>query len=77
MTVVDRRGTPLTTTFGDLAIGEAFQDCNNELCIKTDIGTAMLWYEKKGIWIPKYSYEEDELIIPLEITYKIERKNKQ
>jgi hypothetical protein len=77
MTVIDKRAIPLTVTFGDLAIGEAFQDCNNELCIKTDIGTAMLWYEEKGIWIPKYSYEEDELIIPLEITYKIERKNKQ
>jgi hypothetical protein len=77
MQVIDRRGQKLTTTFGDLAIGEAFQDCNNELCIKTDIGTAMLWYETKGIWIPKYSYEEDELIIPLDITYTIERKSKQ
>lgn len=77
MTVIDKRAIPLTITFGDLAIGEAFQDCNNELCIKTDTGTAMLWYEEKGIWIPRYSYEGDDLIIPLEITYKVERKNKQ
>lgn len=77
MMVIDKRAIPLTVTFGDLAIGEAFQDCNNELCIKTDVGTAMLWYETKGIWISTYSYEENELIIPLEVTYKIERKNKQ
>ena len=76
MIVIDKRAIPLTVTFGDLAIGEAFQDCNDELCIKTDIGTAMMWHETKGIWIPKYSYEEDELIIPLEIIYKIEGKNK-
>ena len=77
MKMIDKRAIPLNVTFGDLAIGDAFQDCNDELAIKTDGGTAMLWYEEKRIWIPKYSYDEDELIIPLEITYVVERKNKQ
>lgn len=77
MKLIDKRAIPLNVTFGDLAIGDAFQDCNNELAIKTEVGAAMLWYEEKGIWIPRYNYEEDELIIPLEITYVVERKNKQ
>ena len=77
MKMIDKRAIPLNVTFGDLAIGDAFQDCNNELAIKTDVGTAMLWYEEKEIWIPEYSFDEDELIIPLEITYVVERKNKQ
>lgn len=77
MKLIDKRAIPLNVTFGDLAIGDAFQDCNNELGIKTDLGAAMVWYEEKGRWLPKYSYEEDELIIPLEITYVVERKNKQ
>ena len=74
MNVIDRRAIPLTVTFGDLAIGDAFQDCNGELGIKTDFGAAMLWYEEKEIWLPCYSYEEGELIIPLEVTYTFERK---
>ena len=74
MNVIDKRAIPLTVTFGDLAIGDAFQDCNGELGIKTDFCAAMLWYEEKGIWLPCYSYNEWELIIPLEVTYTIERK---
>ena len=77
MTVVDKRAIPLTVTFGDLAIGDAFQDCDNNLGIKTDLCAAMVWHEEKEFWFPKYSYESDELIIPLEITYVVERKNKQ
>ena len=77
MKLIDKRAIPLNVTFGDLASGDAFQDCNNELGIKTDLGAAMVWYEEKECWLPKYSYDEDELIIPLEITYVVERKNKQ
>lgn len=72
MQVIDRRGIPLTTTFGDLAIGDAFQDEDGDMCIKTDIGAYMFYdgYE----WIPKYDLDADVLIIPLEITYTIERE---
>jgi hypothetical protein len=72
MQVIDRRGIPLTTTFGDLAIGEAFQDNDGDMCIKTDIG-AYMYYDHYE-WIPKYDLDADELIIPLEITYTIERE---
>lgn len=74
MNVIDKRATPLTATFGDLAVGDAFQDCNGELGIKTDFCSAMLWYEEKEIWLPYYSYDKWELVTPLEITYTIEGK---
>ena len=72
MTVIDKRADPLTVTFGDLAIGEAFQDEDGDMCIKTDVGAAIYWAD--DFWGTSYSYRDDELIIPLEITYTIERK---
>ena len=72
MQVIDRRGTPLTTTFGDLAIGEAFQDNDDDICIKTDVNACM--YYVYGMWTPKYNLDADDLIIPLEITYTFERE---
>ena len=72
MQVIDRRGTLLTTTFGDLNIGEAFQDNDGDICIKTDINAYM--YYDHCEWIPKYDLDADELIIPLEATYTIERE---
>ena len=71
MTVIDRRRTPLTSTFGDLNIGEAFQDNDGDMCIKTEIGAYM--YYDHCEWIPKYDLNADDLIIPLEITYTIEK----
>ncbi len=75
MKVVDRRAVPLNTTFGDLAIGEAFQDDDGDLCIKTDIGAAIYWAEDH--WAPCCSFSGDELIIPLEVTYFVERKKEK
>ena len=72
MQVIDRRGQKLTTTFADLDIGAAFQDEDGDICIKTDIGAYMYW--AYGEWIAKYDIDADELIIPLEITYTIERE---
>ena len=72
MQVIDKRGIPLATTFGDLAIGEAFQDNDGDICIKTDIGAYM--YCRYNDWVAMYDIEADELIIPLEITYTIERE---
>ena len=73
MQVIDRRGQKLTTTFGDLEIGAAFQDEDGDICIKTDIGAHMYWAH--GEWIAKYDIGADELIIPLEVTYTIERED--
>ena len=42
MQVIDRRGTPLTITFGDLNIGDAFQDDDDDICIKTDVGAGIM-----------------------------------
>ncbi len=74
MIVIDRRGQELTTTFGDLAIGEAFQDEQDRLCIKTDLNAAMRYNDWDCVWYSDYSHEADELIIPLEVTYTIERE---
>ena len=72
MTVIDKTATPLTVTFGDLAIGEAFQDNDGDINIKTDLGSAIYWTGE--YWATTYSYGEDELVIPLEATYTFERE---
>ena len=74
MRVIDKRAPTLTITFGDLAIGEAFQDEQGRVCIKTDLSAAMRYNEWDCVWYSDYSHEADELIIPLEITYTIERE---
>ena len=72
MQVIDRRGIPLTTTFGDLAIGDAFQDDDEDICIKTDVGAAIYWTGHH--WATSRAYDGDELILPLEVTYTFERE---
>ena len=71
MQVIDKRGTPLTTTFGDLAIGEAFQDIDDDINIKVGLGCAIYW--SSGHWIDRH-IDDDLLIIPLEVTYTFERE---
>ena len=71
MQVIDRRGIPLTTTIGDLAIGEAYQDEDGDINIKVGVGCAMYW--DGGGWIDRL-VDEDRLIIPLEVTYTFERE---
>ena len=71
MQVIDRRGTPLTTIFGDLAIGDAFQDNDDDINIKVGVNRAMYWCA--GQWIDR-NVDDDLLIIPLEVTYTIERE---
>ena len=73
MKLIDKRATPLNVTFGDLAIGEAFTDNDGDMCIKTDIGAYM--YYDHCEWIPKYDLDADELIIPLDVTYILERED--
>ena len=74
MKVIDERALPICTTFGDLAIGEAFQDDDGDICIKTGIGSYMYYDTYSDGWVDKYNYAEDEPVIPLEITYEVERK---
>lgn len=75
MQIIDRRGIPLTVTFGDLPIGEAFQDEDGDINIKTDYGTSMYWDDKLEQWCSSTYIDEDCLIIPLQVTYTFERKN--
>ena len=72
MTVIDNRRNNITTTFGDLAIGEAFLDEETgEFCIKTDLGAAMMWV---GCWRPIYYYSANDVVVPLEVTYSFANK---
>lgn len=72
MTVIDRRVTPLTTTFDELNIGDAFQDDDGDICIKTDNNSAIYWTCSR--WASHTAFCGDELILPLEVTYTFERK---
>ena len=71
MTVIDRRGIPLTITIRDLAVGEAFTDSDGDINIKVGIGCAMYWDGEQ--WIDRH-IDDDSLIIPLEVTYTFERE---
>ena len=71
MQVIDRRGQKLTTTIGDLAIGEAFTDNDGDINIKVGIGCAIYWDGER--WIDRY-IDNDLLINPLEVTYTFERE---
>lgn len=75
MNVIDKRAIPLTATFGDLDIGDAFQDDDGDICIKTDTGVAIYWTGE--YWSTSHSYCGDELIIPLEATYTFERRSEE
>lgn len=72
MQVIDNRAKKVYTTFGDLGLGDAFQDSDGDICIKTDPGTAIYW--AGGYWAYHNALDSEELILPLEITYLIERK---
>ena len=73
MKILDKRAIPLTVTFGDLAIGEAFQDNDGDLHIKTDLGMTIYWDVRQQQWFSYSSMHEDDLVIPLEVTYTIEK----
>jgi hypothetical protein len=77
MKIIDKRAIPLTVTFGDLAVGEAFQDHDGDLHIKTDTYTSMYWDEHQQQWFSYSSMHEDDLVIPLEVTYTIERGGRE
>lgn len=72
MQVIDRRGTPLTTTFDDLNIGDAFQYEDDDICIKTNVDSFIYWTGSR--WESRVAFSGDELILPLEVTYTFERE---
>ena len=72
MKVIDRRVTPLTHTFDELNIGDAFQDDDGDICIKTDNNSAIYWTGSR--WALHTAFCGDELILPLEVTYTFERE---
>ena len=72
MNVIDKRAIPLTVTFDDLAIGDAFQDEDGDICIKTDVGAVIYWAGE--YWSTACSYHGNEQIIPLEVTYTFDRE---
>ena len=76
MTLIDKRAIPLTVTFGDIAIGDAFQDHDGDIHIKTDLCATMYWDERLQVWQGYHSMHENDLVIPLQITYTIEREKK-
>lgn len=74
MQIIDKRTNPDYITFGELNIGDAFEDCEGDICIKTDIGIVMFWDEEQQEWGSSGSFSTDELVKPLEVTYTFERK---
>lgn len=72
MTVIDKRGIPLTHTFGELKMGECFQDCKDRLCMKVGEKDILVYSGSK--WRAGCYLQEDELIIPLKTTITIERE---
>ena len=70
MQVIDRREDQFSTTFGDLAIGEAFQDEGGDINIKTNVDSSIYW--AGGYWALGCAHTDDEFVIPLEVTYTFE-----
>ena len=73
MTVIDKREIPLTVTFGDLAIGEGFEDSEGNPNIKTGSEMCIYWDKRDQQWFPYMFMHARHVIIPLDITYTIER----
>lgn len=71
MKMIDERAIPSTVAFGDLAIGDAFQDKDYDINIKTGINTSIYWIEDHWATL---SIRDEELVIPLEVTYVVKRR---
>lgn len=73
-TVVDHLGVPLTITIEDLAIGDGFIDSDGDVNIKVDNDTTICWISNQ--WI-RHKVCNDTLIIPIKVTYTLERLKKE
>ena len=70
-TIIDKRGTPLTHTFGELENMDFFQDTDDNLCVKIGWDRKLIWHS--GGWIHCSHIESDELVIPLKASITIMR----
>lgn len=67
--LIDKRGKPLTVTFGDLKIGDFFQNENDCICMKIDSNKVLNW----TTGFINTGWDTDDLLIPLKATITIER----
>lgn len=70
--LVDKRGRPLTHTFEGLAIGECYQDTDDNICMRIGWDRRMIYLD--GEWRPSSLTEREQLVIPLKTTITIERE---
>lgn len=75
MQVIDDRTKKGYIRFDALKIGDVFQDSDNDICVKTEAFSAIYWTGDR--WTKHPAFSSDELIIPLEITYLIGRKEQE
>lgn len=74
-TIVDRRGKP-TTTFGELCLGDCFQDEDGDVCIKIDSNYALYQEPSMAIW-QRHFMEKNEAVLPLKGTLTVEREDNE
>ena len=67
--LIDKRGKPLTVTFGDLKVGDFFQNENDYICMKIDSNKVLNW----TTGFINTGWNADDLLIPLKATITIER----
>ena len=72
-TIIDKRGTPLSHTFGELNYMDFFQDTKDNLCVKIDWDRKLVYYN--GDWLVSIHIESCELVIPLKASITLERYN--
>lgn len=70
-TIIDKLGTPLTHTFGELENMDFFQDTDNNICVKIGWDRKLIWHS--GGWTHTTHIGDDELVIPLKATITLER----
>lgn len=67
--IIDKRGKPLTVTFGDLKVGDFFQNEADCICMKIDHDKVLNW----TTGFVNSGWDSDDLLIPLKATITIER----
>lgn len=76
MTVNDKREAPLTLSFGELKVGDVFQNNTDRVCIKVSPSYAIVLYDTCEYYETEWRNERfdyDEPIISLKATLTIER----
>ena len=75
MKVIDNRKTRKKVRFEDLALGDAYLDEDENICIKTsedyECTNCMYYRTCSGTWVAECEYNYTE-VTPIQITYTIE-----